>query len=63
MWLFGVRMSYVPKPGWSSECLCQISAFKLVEKWPKSSWWCVGVGWGGGVVEAHFSVQLKPKPS
>ena len=21
-------------------------------------WWC-----GGGVVEAHFSVQLKPKPS
>ena len=24
----------------------------------------VGVGWwGGGVVEAHFSVQLKPKPS
>ena len=22
-----------------------------------------GVGWGGGVVEAHFSVQLKPKPS
>ena len=23
----------------------------------------VVVGWGGGVVEAHFSVQLKPKPS
>ena len=22
-----------------------------------------GVGCGGGVVEAHFSVQLKPKPS
>ena len=21
------------------------------------------VGWCGGVVEAHFSVQLKPKPS
>ena len=23
---------------------------------------CIGVGWGV-VVEAHFSVQLKPKPS
>ena len=23
----------------------------------------VVVGWWGGVVEAHFSVQLKPKPS
>ena len=23
----------------------------------------VVVGWGGGVVETHFSVQLKPKPS
>ena len=22
-----------------------------------------GVVWWGGVVEAHFSVQLKPKPS
>ena len=22
-----------------------------------------GMGCGGGVVEAHFSVQLKPKPS
>ena len=24
--------------------------------------WC-SVVWWGGVVEAHFSVQLKPKPS
>ena len=27
--------------------------------------WCWGGGsrWWGGVVEAHFGVQLKPKPS
>ena len=24
--LGGLRMSSVPKPGWSSECLCRISA-------------------------------------
>ena len=27
VWWVGLRMSSVPKPGWSSECLCQISAF------------------------------------
>ena len=35
-------------------------------KVPGGGVWCGGVWWGGvgcGVVEAKFSVQLKPKPS
>ena len=40
-----------------------------LHSWPRSGLKVPGgvVGWGGGwcgmVVEAHFSVQLKPKPS
>ena len=30
VWWVWLRMSSVPKPGWSSECLCQISASELV---------------------------------
>ena len=61
---FGVKMSSVPKPGWFSECPCpcQISASELIQKGSKSSW-CWGVVWWGVVVEANFSVQLKPRPS
>ena len=33
VWWVGLRMSSVPKPGWSSECLCRISASQLVQKW------------------------------
>ena len=37
-------------------CLEPLKKFLVV-------WWGGGVGCGGVVVEAHFSVQLKSKPS
>ena len=63
MWWVGVRMISVPKPVWSSESLAKfqlpcISRSGL--KVPGGVVWC-SVVWCGGVVEAHFSVQLKCK--
>ena len=55
-----MRMSFVPKTGWSSECMYQIQLPSLSRSGVKVPGGVVG--WGG-VVETHFSVQLKPKRS
>ena len=52
-------MSSVPKPSWSNECLCQFKLPSLSRSGLKVPGGVVGCS----VVEAHFSVQLKPKPS